>query len=249
VKNIALQLYSIKELTEVDFFGTLEKVAQIGYKGVEFAGYFNAPAKELKACLDNFGLKAAGSHVPINLLSNNLDEVIEYSQQIDNKFIICPYLPLEMRDSKDKYLSIAEELNKIGEKIKGEGMHFGYHNHDFELDIFDGEHGLDLLFMNSDTQNLFVELDTFWVEYSGNSSIDFIEKYKERVKILHIKEMKSAGEKKNTEIGKGIIDFKTIIGHANKFNTEWFTVEQEYFEIPQLESIKVSFDYLSKILS
>lgn len=246
--EIALQLYSIKELTEVDFLGTLEKVTKIGYKGVEFAGYFDTPAKTLKDCLDTNGLKAAGSHVGIEQFDDNLGQIIEYAQMIDNKNIICPWLPEEMRNSTEAYKRTAEKLNKIGEKLRVEGLFFGYHNHEFEFEIFDNEFGIDLLYKNTDPQNLFVELDTFWVEFSGYNSVDFIEKYKERMKILHIKEMNNKLDKKNTEIGKGIMDFKSITAKGKEFNTEWFIVEQETFDIPQLQSINESFNYLKNIV-
>ena len=248
MNNIALQLYSIKELTQVDFLGTLEKVAKIGYNGVEFAGYFDTPAKVLKAKLDDLNLKAAGSHVGIDALDTKLDELIEYSLEINSPYLICPYLPVEMRNSVDAYKAIAEKFNRIGEKIRSNGLSFGYHNHDFEFEKFDGEHGLDLLFKYTDPSNLFVELDTYWVEFSGLNSVDFIEKYKERTKILHIKECNNLVEKKNTEIGKGIIDFKAITAAGKKYNTEWFTVEQEYFTIDQLQSIDESYNYLKGIL-
>lgn len=243
-----MQLYSIKELTEKDLLGTLEKVAKIGYDGVEFAGYFNTPAKELKKCLNTIGLKAAGSHIGIGDLSTKLDELIEYSNVIESPYIICPFLPTNMRDSADAYKATAENLNEIGKKCRENGIRFGYHNHDFEFQKFNGESGHDILFRLTDPENLFVELDTFWVEYSGLKSIDLIEKYKERCSILHIKEMKSLDEKVNTEIGKGIMDFKAITALGKKYGVKWYTVEQEAFEIPQLKSIEESLGYLRSIL-
>lgn len=248
MSNIALQLYSVKELTEVDFLGTIEKVAKIGYDGVEFAGYFNTPAKELKACLDHNGIKAAGSHISVDTLKNELEATIEYSQTIGSSLIICPYLPEELRKSADDYKALADLFNKIGEKCVKNGISFGYHNHDFEFKKFDGEFGLDILMSNTEAELLFSELDTFWVEYSGLKSVDFIERYKERCKVLHIKEMNNLEEKRNTEIGKGIMDFKAIVKAGQKYNTPWFTIEQEAFTIPQLQSIDESLTYLRSII-
>jgi sugar phosphate isomerase/epimerase len=248
MKNIGLQLYSIKELTGEDFIGTLEKVAKIGYTGVEFAGYFNTSAKDLKNALDTFGLKAAGSHIGINAIVDNLDEVIEYSLQINDPYIICPGLPVNMRDSADAYKRLAELFNKAGEKCKKHGIQFGYHNHDFEFEKFNGEYGLDLLTADTDPDLVHIELDTFWVEYCGLKSVDFINKYKERCSLLHIKDMKSWEEKINTEIGKGVMDFKSITELGKNYNVKWYTVEQEEFDIPQLQSIEESFKYLNSIL-
>jgi sugar phosphate isomerase/epimerase len=248
MEKIALQLYSIKELTQEDFLGTLEKVAKIGYDGVEFAGYFNTPAKELKKCLDSIGIKAAGSHINIVALKSNLAELIEYSKEIQSPYIICPYLPENMRNSVEAYKATAEIFNIIGYKCRENGIQFGHHNHEFELEKFDGEYGLDLLVKITDPENLFIELDTFWVEYSGLKSVEFIEKYKERCSILHIKDMKSLTKKVNTEIGKGIMDFKEITSLGKKYGVKWYTVEQEAFETPQLKSIEESLAYLKGIL-
>src|ERR1700730_5562449 len=110
---IALQLYSIKELTEADFIGTLEKVAKIGYDGVEFAGYFNTSAKDLKKVLNDLGLKAAGSHVGIEALTSDLELSIAYALEIESPYIICPGIPDEMRSNKDDYLKTADLFNKI----------------------------------------------------------------------------------------------------------------------------------------
>lgn len=252
MEKIALQLYSIKELTQVDFLGTLEKVAKAGYDGVEFAGFFGTPAKELKKVLDGTGLQAAGCHTGIDELMTNLDSVIEYALEINNPYVICPGLPANMRDSADAYKRTAEVFNKIGEKCAKNKIGFGYHNHDFEFLKFDDEYGdeygLDLLVKYTQPENLFIELDTFWVKYTGLSSVDFIEKYRERCAILHIKDMKSMEEKVSTEIGKGILDFRSITSAAKKYGAKWYTVEQEEFEIPQLQSIEESIKYLRSIL-
>jgi sugar phosphate isomerase/epimerase len=245
---IALQLYSIKELTQVDFLGSLEKVAKIGYDGVEFAGYFDTSAKDLKKALNALGLKAAGSHVGIDTLKSNLEHSIAYALEIESPYIICPGIPNEMRSNKDDYLKTADLFNEIGQRCKENGLQFGYHNHDFEFQQFAGEYGLDLLVNHTESDLLFVELDTYWVEFSGLRSIDFIEKYGERCRILHIKDMKSLTDKRNTEIGAGIMDFKAIIPVGQKLGVQWYTVEQEEFEIPQLRSIEESLTYLKSII-
>jgi sugar phosphate isomerase/epimerase len=245
---IALQLYSIKELTQTDLIGTLEKVANLGYDGVEFAGYFGTPAKDLKKALNGLGLRAAGSHVGMDELKHNLNQAIEYLLEIETPYMICPGIPEAMRGSADDYKRTADLFNTIGQRCKENGIQFGYHNHDFEFMQFEGEYGLDLLVQNTESELLFVELDTYWVEYSGLKSLDFIEKYKERCRILHIKDMKSLTDKRSTEIGAGIMDFKTIISAGQKQGVLWYTIEQEAFEIDQLRSIEQSIKYLRTII-
>ena len=101
---------------------------------------------------------------------------------------------------------------------------------------------------NTDADLVCLEIDTFWVEYTGLKSIDFMNKYSNRLPLIHIKEMKSLSEKVNTEVGKGVMNFKEIIDLAKKYGTKWYIVEQEYFEIPQLQSVEESLNYLRKIV-
>lgn len=247
--NIALQLYSVKELTTVDFLGTLKKVAEAGYDGVEFAGYFGVSSKELRKALDDFGLRAAGSHVGIAELQLQLDQMIEYLLELNSPYMICPGLPENMRNTTDSYLRTAELLDRIGERCKEQGIRLGYHNHAVEFLQFDGNYGLDLLVNHTQPEHLFVELDTYWVEHAGLHSVDFIHKYKDRCSILHMKDMKSADDKTNTEVGSGIMDFEAIVAAAKTQGAiQWYTVEQEQFEMPQLESIGKSLQYLRGIV-
>lgn len=247
--KIGLQLYSIKELTQKDFLGTLKEVAQIGYDGVEFAGFFNTPAKELKMALDDLGLECCGSHTGIDLLTNKLDETLQYNLEIGNPYIICPGVPESMRNSADAYKKLAELFNEIGKKCKEHNLQFGYHNHSAEFEIYDGQHGLDILLSNTDPNLVQMELDTYWAEYAGVKSVDFMNKHPNHCStLIHIKDMKSLDDKVNTEIGKGIIDFVAITKLAKELGIKWYIVEQEEFDIPQLESIKQSLEYLKEIL-
>ncbi|GGF29784.1 sugar phosphate isomerase [Halobacillus andaensis] len=248
IAQIGLQLYSLKDFTEKDFLGTLEKVAQAGYDGVEFAGYFNTPSNELKKTLDDLDLKAAGSHIGIDDLEQNLNKMIEYSLELNSPYIICPGLPEVYRNSAHAYKRTAELFNQIGESCRNSGLQFGYHNHHVEFERYDGEYGLDILVNHTEKENLFIELDTYWAEVCGIKSIDLIEKYKQRCKVLHIKDMNNFEVKRNVEIGKGAMDFEEIVNAGKAQQVEWYTVEQENFDKDPLVSIQESFQYLKSIL-
>jgi sugar phosphate isomerase/epimerase len=248
MSKIGLQLYSIRELAQNDFFGTIEKVGKIGYDGVEFAGFFDASSKELKKVLTDSGLEACGSHTGINLLMNNLEEVIEYNIEINNSYIICPSIPEKMGNSSDAWKRTADLFNEIGMRCKKNGIQFGYHNHWAEFQMFDGKYGFDILAQNTQPDLVCLEIDTYWVEYTGLKSVDFIKKYPDRLPLLHIKDMKSFEEKKCTEIGKGVINFKEITSLGKNYGTIWYIVEQENFDIPYMQSIEDSLQYLRSIL-
>lgn len=247
MEKIGLQLYSIKELTQVDFLGTVAAVGKAGYDGVEFAGYFDTPAKELRKVLDDSGLKACGSHIAMPAIDQDLDGLISYSQEIGSPYIICPAVWGDMVGSADAWKRTAERFEEVGRKCAENGILFGYHNHDFEFETYDGKMAYDILMENTDPKHLCIELDTYWVEYAGLNIVDFMNRYASRMKLLHIKDMRSLEDKENTEIGKGIINVPAIIEAGKRMGVHWYTVEQEAFQMDQMASIKESLAYLRDI--
>src|SRR5699024_3430222 len=165
--NIGLQLYSIREAAAADLLGTLEKVAQMGYSAVQFAGFANQKAEDVKAKLDELGLKVSGAHIQDNLFEDDLDEILKYHETIGNNLLIIPWLPENMRTTADDYKRTAEMMDNLGQKLHARGFSLGYHNHDFEFDVFDGKTGLDILFENTDANHLKMELDCFWASYTN----------------------------------------------------------------------------------
>ena len=137
---VALQLYSVRKDCARDLPGTLEAVAEMGYDGVEFAGYHDRTAEQLSEMLEDLGLKVAGTHTGIHtLLGDELEKTIEFNKTFGNKFLIVPWLPEEWRDSKAAWLKTARVFNEFAEKVKPEGMLVGYHNHAMEFQPIDGE--------------------------------------------------------------------------------------------------------------
>lgn len=235
--KLGLQLYSIKDAAEQDLLGVLESVANMGYEGAQFAGFFGHSAKEVKTKMDEVEIRAAGAHVQIGQFQNELDEVLSYHDIIDNRLLICPSLPENMRTTEDDYKRTAELFNDIGEKVSKEGFSFGYHNHAFEFDLFDGKSGFDLLYENTNPQYVKMELDCFWAEHAGNNPIEIIQKYADRCVSLHIKDLKlKDSQPVSTEIGTGTIDIPSLIKVGNEKNVNWFVVEQEDFTGDPVES-------------
>ncbi|MEJ6950442.1 sugar phosphate isomerase/epimerase family protein [Natronospora cellulosivora (SeqCode)] len=240
---IALQLYTVREETKNDFLATLEKVAELGYQGVEFAGFGDIDASVMKAHLDRLGLKAVGSHTAIDLLENELDDVINYNLTIGNSYITVPYAEYK---SKEDFLSMAEKLNEWGNILKEKGLTLCYHNHDQEFEAFDGEYGLDLMYENVDSDLLKVELDIYWVKKAALDPVDYLSKYSQRTPLVHLKDM-DAETGVFAEVGEGVIDIQAIIKQANKGAAEWLIVEQDICQRPALESIEISINNLKKM--
>ena len=245
MENLALQLYSVKDAAEKDLLGVLEQVAEMGYKGVEFAGFFSHSAKEVKQKMDEVGLKAAGAHVQIDDLKNDFDAVIAYHKEIGNNLLICPSLPENMRTTAEDYKETAELFNQIGKKVADAGLAFGYHNHAFEFDLFDGGTGFDLLYENTDPTLVKMELDCFWVIHAGHTPEKIMEKYADRLVSLHLKDLIiEEGEAISTELGHGILNAEDLIHEGRKFGAKWFIVEQENFKQDPMDSAKQNAKYL-----
>ncbi len=241
---IALQLYTVRDETAKDFIGTMEKVAAMGYAGVEFAGFGDVPAAKMRAALGRLGLKAAGSHTGLDLLRDRLDEVIEYNLEIGNKYVVCPWATYQ---TKEDYINMAKFLEQTGVKCREKGLQLAYHNHDFEFNSFDGEYALDILYRETSPGNLAAEIDTCWVFYAGVDPVGYIEKYKGRCPLIHLKDLKEKGEKEFIEVGDGVIDITAIAGAAEKAGAQWLIVETDICPRPTLESAKISLENLKRM--
>lgn len=248
--NFGLQLYSVREAAGTDLLGTMEKVADMGYSAVQFAGFGDHSAVDVKAKLDELGLKVAGAHVGIEALEdeNELNKTLTYHETIGNELIIIPGLPENMRTTADDFKRTAELMNLIGEKLYARGFMLGYHNHDFEFKVFDGKTGLDIFFENTDPNHLRMELDCFWAAYTDNDPLDIIEKYGDRCVSLHIKDMKVEGDQPiSTELGTGTLPLAEYMKKGNEVGTKWMIVEQEHFTKDPLESAKENAPAIRKL--
>lgn len=184
-KPIALQLWSVQDETEKDFFGTLEKVAEMGYDGVEFAGYYGKTADEIQVKLAELGLKAAGSHIQYEQFLTNLDEVLAFEKVLGNKNLIVPWAAF---DTVEEWQLFADNMKTIAEKVTAAGFNFSYHNHNHEFEELNGQPILTWLLQEVPTLN--VELDTYWVQFAGVDAVEYMENYAGRMKLVHLKDQK-----------------------------------------------------------
>ncbi|BDI33784.1 sugar phosphate isomerase [Capsulimonas corticalis] len=240
---IALQLYTVRDETAKDFAGTLKKVAEIGFAGVELAGRGDLSVQALRSLLDDNNLKVAGSHVSIDELEKDIAKVIDENLSLGNAYVIVPYLGEDRRADGAAYKTIAAKLGELGETLRTHGLTLAYHNHDFEFQKFDGEYGLDLIFDNTNAQVVKAEIDTCWVFAAGVDPVAYLQKFHGRAPLLHIKDWKQS-EKALTEVGTGDLPLAGILAAATEIGTEWLIVEHDAPTIPSLESAKISFENL-----
>ena len=244
---IALQMYTVRDDAARDFAGTLRRVAEIGYRSVELAGYGDLTAAELRKVLDDLGLRVAGSHAGIDALETSLERVIEDNRVLGNQYVVCPYLPAERRQDASAYREVANALTEIGARLKQAGLQFAYHNHDFEFQWFDGASGYDIMMESSDPDLVQIELDTFWVKRAGQDPAAYLRKYAGRVPLIHLKDMTEGPNPTFAEVGEGTMDFQAIFAEAETAGAQFYVVEQDVCQRPPLESVRISFENLRRM--
>jgi sugar phosphate isomerase/epimerase len=246
LNKIGVQLYTVRSEMAKDFEGSLKRVAELGYKEVEFAGYYNRAAKDVRAILGRYGLTAPSAHVPLKDVQTNIDKTIEAAKAIEHQYLICPYLEDKDRKSLDDYKRHAETFNKAGEACRKAGIQFGYHNHDFEFQSFNGKMPYDQLLADTDRNLVKMELDLYWIVKANQDPLAYLAKYPGRFVLLHVKEMDKTDKRGITEVGRGVIDFKTIFAKSKGAIRHYF-VEQDTCPGSPFDSLKVSIDYLKQL--
>jgi sugar phosphate isomerase/epimerase len=233
---IGLQLYSVRKDCERDLPGTLKAVAEMGYDGVDFAGYYGYEAKEIRVMLDDLGLKTCGGHLGLStLLGDELKRTVEFQRTLGNKYLIVPGLPEPRRNSRAAWQETAKLFNEIAEKLKPEGMLTGYHNHAIEFTPMDGEMPWDTFFGNT-RKEVIMQLDTGNALHGGADPVPFVEKYPGRAITVHLKEYSKANPR--ALIGEGDVRWDDIFRLCETIGgTEWYIVEQESYAYPPLECV------------
>ncbi len=244
---ISLQMYTVRDDAAADFKGTLEKVAKIGYHGVELAGNGGLEANDLKALLNDLGLKISGAHEGLERLESEFGKVVEYHQALGTEFLIIPYLAEERRKNAEGWVKAAADMAEVGRRLKVEGLKLCYHNHSFEFQSFGGQYGLDILYSNAPTDALQAELDTYWIKHGGEDPVAYINKYANRLPLVHVKDMEPGEGKAFAEVGEGILDIKGIFAAAQAAGSKWMIVEQDTCKRPPLESVKISLDNIREM--
>lgn len=259
IRKVGVQLYTVRDQMQADFEGTIAKVADIGYKEVEFAGYFGRTPQQVRAVLDKNGLSAPGTHVQYDELDEKFPAVIEASKAIGIEYIVNPWIPEELRKSPDIWRQASEKFNRCGEQAQKAGLQFAYHNHWFEFLPVNGEMPYDTLLKQCDPHLVKMEMDLCWITVGGGDPFKYFNEYPGRFPLVHVKDMKklpkvseAGGQnfgdslKDMTSVGNGVIDWKKIFAQSDKAGIKHYIVEHDKPEDP-VESITESYTYLSKL--
>jgi sugar phosphate isomerase/epimerase len=234
--QIGIQLYTVREHAAVDPEGTLRKIAEYGYKGVQFAGYYNYKARELKSLIDSLGLKAAGSHVGFNLFDGDPEVQIEYADTLGLKIITVPGIDMNVFTQERTF----EKMEKIREAAAKHGIQLSFHNHYHEFQIENDSYKLDIFYKR--LPSVLMELDTYWAAFAGIDPLAYMEQNRDRLSSIHIKDMKKNAEERsvNANIGEGCLDIVAYLKKAESLGVEWAFVEMDKCNGDELECAKIS---------
>jgi len=247
VKPVAVQLWTLRQEIAADLAGTLRRVAEIGYAGVE--GWFAAwpPADRLASVVADCGLKIVSAHVPFVELRGQFDTVAGYHRAIGNRDLVIPAIPQPMTATEDDWKQRVAEIARIGRRCRDAGFRLSYHNHAVEFESrVDGVEVHDYIFATVPADLLSAQLDTFFIEHVGKAPAAYIRRYAGRGPLLHLKDKSKDPAYMNTEIGRGTIDWDAVFAAADEAGVQWYIVEQNLLaqQMPALESIAASFEFL-----
>ena len=271
--KVGLQLYSIRDKMAEDMDAALKAVKEMGYTCVEFAGFYNYSAEEVKAMLDKYELTAISVHQRIDLFLDDPKGTIEYFKTIGAKYAVIPWYPAEKLKGTEEWMTTFENFMAYGKALKENGIQLLYHNHDFEFNKFEGKYLLDWLYEEIPAECLQPQIDTCWVHYAGEDPAAYMRKYSGRLEVLHLKDFEceklGAGpvyslignsgeetEKPSQEetgfrfrpVGYGIQNFNEILAAAEETGVEYVIVEQDSsYDTPTLETAKMSREYLKTL--
>lgn len=235
-----LQMFSVRDITKEDMEGALREVAAMGYSFVEFAGFMGHTAQQIKAWLDQYGLKASGTHTGLAMLTDDvLEETIAYHKAIGCKNIIVPFEKMEDKAAVD---AVIDRMNVLEPRLAQEGITLHYHNHDHEFKPnADGIIAEEELLKRT---KINLEVDTYWVFAAEKDPVAFLKEHKDRISVIHLKDGMGGHEGKSLGLGKAPV--LAVRDTAIELGMD-MVVESEGLEPTGLEEVKRCIDFLKEV--
>ena len=222
-KPIGLQLYTVRDEMQKSVEATLARVAQIGYREVEFAGFFGRSAQQIADALKANGLRSPASHVQMDPAT--WERTLADAKTIGNEYVVMPWIPEQMRTDAN-FRRLADAMNTSAAQANKVGLKFAYHNHDFEFKpMADGKLIYDMLLESTDPKTVLMEMDLYWINFAGADPLAYWTKYPGRFQLVHVKDM--AADKKMADAGSGTLPWATYFHERALGGVKHFFVERD----------------------
>ena len=252
---LGVQLYTIRNLIKDDnLLSLLKQIRAIGYEEVElFPTVYKHPERELTSILRHSGLTAPSGHF-------NYDDFVSkipYAHRLGLKWMVCPMLPKGQWGSPEGFRRAAATFNQWGKQCQQHGMRFAYHNHNYEFQDLKGTTGFDILVKETDPELVWLEMDVYWITQAGRDPVLLLNQLGKRVRLLHLKDRKAdvptsqvldSSAEHFTEAGNGTIAWRALLALAQKLGIEHYFVEQDESDKSPMDSLKISYTFLHKIM-
>lgn len=247
--GLGIQLYTVREECEKDLFGTIRKLADMGYEGVEGGIYEGDTLKGMIDVLAEKNLAYAGGMTMMADFESRLEQILENTAALGSRTVLCPWILEEERQDLAAWKKIAARKQKIGESCKAAGFRYLYHIHGFEFsDLGGGTTGMDVIFNETD-ESVGFEIDIYWAFHAGQDPVTLYKKMMDRTPFLHLKDMVKNPDPVDVEVGSGIVPVKEVVDLAKANGCQWMLVEQEMFDKPPLESARISHDQVRSMMA
>jgi sugar phosphate isomerase/epimerase len=253
---LGVQLYTIRDLIKGnDLLDLLKQIRAIGYEEVElYWNIYKHTERELSSILRRSGLTASSGHF-------NYDEFVSkipYARRLGLKWMVCPMLPKAQWGSPEGFRRAAATFNQWGKQCQQHGMRFAFHNHNYEFQDLKGTTGFDILLKETDPELVSLEMDAYWITQAGRDPVLLLNQLGKRVRLLHLKDRRGEvptsqqlddSAEHFAEVGNGTIAWRPLLALAQKLGIEHYYVEQDKSDKTPMESLKISYSFLRKILS
>ncbi|MFI5245017.1 MAG: sugar phosphate isomerase/epimerase family protein [Gemmatimonadales bacterium] len=243
---VGLQLYTVRSRMSQDVEGTLAKVAEIGYREVEFAGYYNHEPAALRATLDRLKLTSPSCHIGLDNVETGFDATAAAAKTIGHKWLVVASVPGRFFQSVTSLKELAQRFNAVGKRAKDAGLRFGYHNHNVEFKAVEGTIPLELLLAETDPALVDFEMDVYWVTKGGGDPFALVDKFPGRFHLLHAKDASGPPAQEMRDVGSGVIEWKKLLGERRKAGIEHVFVERDDAPDP-VASITSSYNFLHNL--
>ncbi len=248
IPRIGVQLYTVRGAMQKDGVdATLAKIAQLGFKEVEFAGYYNRSAEQIRDALKANGLTSPSTHVQLSQIKDaNFQKLVDDAVTIGHKWVNVAFLMPPDRGSADKYKSHADAMLAAQEIAKKAGITVGYHNHDFEFEKLGDTDGYEILLDRTKGSGIQFEMDLYWMSVAGKDPIDYWTRFPGRFPMVHVKDNAGKPTNEMRPVGSGTIDWAALFAKRKVAGIQHFYVEHDNPADPWV-SITSSIAYLKKL--
>lgn len=244
IPRIGVQLYTVRDAMQADFEGTLARVAAIGFREVEFAGYFGRTPGQVRDVLRRYHLSAPAAHIGIEPLRGDWAKALEDARVMGHRYLVVASTPDEDRRTLDDWRRVGDLFNRAGEQALRAGITLAYHNHDYEFVRLEGQLPFDVLLESTDPRYLKIEMDLFWIRKGGQEPVGYFRRWPGRFPMVHVKDMTIDG--RMVDVGAGAVDWRGIFAYRRLAGIQHYFVEHDEPADP-MASIAASYRYLSRL--